>query len=252
MKIKVLASGSKGNSTYIETKNKKILIDMGVTYQYLSQELEKINISPKDIDLILITHTHNDHIKGLQSLVKKTNLKVYVTYGMIKDLASKIPLDNIKILEEETIIDDLKIELIHTSHDVESVGFIINNLDKSIVYITDTGYINKKYNEKLSNKNIYIIESNHDEKMLMNGPYPYILKQRVISDKGHLSNKTTAKLLSTIIGPNTEKIILAHISENNNTEELAYNTTQEELEKKNIEKEILIAKQYESLDMIEV
>ena len=199
MTIKVLASGSKGNATYIETTNLKLLIDMGITYQYLVNELSEINVDPKQIDFILITHTHNDHIKGLQSLVRKTNLKVLITSGMIEELRKKIPMENLQILEDETIIDDIKISLIHTSHDVESVGYIIENNQKSFVYITDTGYINKKYIPVLTNKELYIIESNHDEKMLMDGPYPYILKQRVISDKGHLSNHTTGKLLSEII-----------------------------------------------------
>ena len=104
----------------------------------------------------------------------------------------------------------------------------------------------------MKNKNVYIIESNHDEEMLMEGPYPYILKQRVISDHGHLSNITTASYLQDIIGDKTKIIILAHISENNNTPELAYQTTKDMLEENNLDKEVIIAKQYESLDEIEV
>lgn len=252
MKIKVLASGSKGNCTYIETEKLKILIDMGITYQYLVNELNALNISPNNLDFILITHTHNDHIKGLQSLVRKTNIKVLITNGMKDDLLKKIPIENIQIISDETIIEDTKISLIHTSHDVESVGYIVENNHKSFVYITDTGYINKKYIPTLSNKELYIIESNHDEKMLMDGPYPYILKQRVISDKGHLSNHTTGKLLSEIIGNNTRKVVLAHISEKNNTEELAYKTVKDILDSKNINIDIELAKQYESLEVIEV
>ncbi|MDD6223616.1 MAG: MBL fold metallo-hydrolase [bacterium] len=252
MKVKVLSSGSKGNCTYIETTSLKILIDIGTTYQYLASELEKINITTHDLDFVLITHTHSDHIKGLQSLVKKTNLKVYITPGMISVLQEKIPLENLRNLEETNIFNDLKIDLIHTSHDVESVGYILESNNKSLIYITDTGYVNKKYIPRLTNKNLYIIESNHDEKMLMNGPYPYVLKQRVISDKGHLSNHATAKLLKEVVGPSTERIILAHISEHNNTEKLAYEYTKKELEKKQIAKEIMIAKQNESLEMIEV
>jgi len=252
MKIKVLASGSKGNSTYIETNNLKLLIDMGITYQYLANELSEIDIDPKELNYILITHTHNDHIKGLQSLVRKTNIKVLVTEGMIEELVKKIPFEKLQILEDETVIEDIIINLIHTSHDVESVGYIIESNHKSFVYITDTGYINKKYIEALSNKELYIIESNHDEKMLMDGPYPYILKQRVISDKGHLSNHTTGKLLTEVVGARTKQIVLAHISEKNNTEELAYKTVREMLNSKNIKTDIKIAKQYESLDIIEV
>lgn len=252
MKVKVLASGSKGNSTLIRTDNINILIDMGITYQYLATELEKINLSPKDIKAILITHTHNDHIKGLSSLVKKTNLRVYVLEEMVGELIKKIPSDNIFIYQEPLELEDIKINLIRISHDVAGTGFIIKHNNHSLVYLTDTGYINRKYLPLMRDKDVYIIESNHDEKMLMDGPYPYILKQRVISDKGHLSNKTTAEYLLETVGEHTKHIILAHISEKNNTEELALNTTKELLEQNNIHKNIIIAKQYESLEEIEV
>lgn len=252
MKVKVLASGSKGNSTLIQTDELNILIDIGITYQQLTIELEKVGLTPKDISSILITHTHSDHIKGLPILVKKTNLKVYALEEMIEELQRKVPLDNIFLYQNLLKIGDLKIKIIRISHDVEGVGFIIEQNYHTLVYITDTGYINRKYLPLLKNKDIYIIESNHDEEMLMEGPYPYILKQRVISDKGHLSNKTTAEYLLESVGDNTKKIILAHISEKNNTEELALNTTKNLLEKNGIYKEIIVAKQYESLEEIEV
>ncbi len=252
MKVKVLASGSKGNSTLIQTEKLKILIDMGVTYQYLASELEKVNVSPKELDAILITHTHSDHIKGLASLVKKTNLRVYVLEEMVEELAKKIPKENLFLYDNPLILEDLKINLIRISHDVEGVGFVLEEKNHSLVYITDTGYINEKYFPLLKNREVYIIESNHDEEMLMEGPYPYILKQRVISDKGHLSNSTTANYLLEVVGEKTKKIILAHISENNNTEKLALETTKNLLEKNHIHKEVIIAKQYESLDEIEV
>lgn len=252
MKVKVLASGSKGNSTLIRTDNINLLIDMGINYQYLASELEKVKLTPKDLNAILITHTHNDHIKGLASLVRKTNLRVYVLKEMVEELIKKIPSDNIFIYQEPLELEDLKINLIRISHDVEGTGFIIEHNNHSLVYITDTGYINKKYFSLMKNKNTYIIESNHDEKMLMEGTYPYVLKQRVISDKGHLSNKTTSQYLLEVVGENTENIVLAHISEHNNTEELALSTTKELLEENGIYKNIIIAKQYESLDEIEV
>lgn len=252
MKVKVLASGSKGNSTLIQTNRLNILIDIGITYQQLTIELEKIGLTPRNINTILITHTHSDHIKGLPILVKKTNLKVYVLEEMVEELQRKITLDNIFLYENPLEIEDLKINLIRISHDVEGVGFVIEHNNHSLVYITDTGYINRKYLPLIKNKDVYIIESNHDEEMLMEGPYPYILKQRVISDKGHLSNKTTAEYLLESVGENTKKIVLAHISEKNNTEELALNTTKNLLEENGIYKEIIIAKQYESLEEIEV
>lgn len=252
MKVKVLASGSKGNCTLIQTDMINILIDIGITYQQLIVELEKLNLTPKDISAILVTHTHSDHIKGLPVLVKKTNLKVYVLEEMINELKNKISLDNIFLYEDPLEIEDLKMNLIRISHDVEGVGFVIEHNYHSLVYITDTGYINRKYLPLIKNKDVYIIESNHDEEMLMEGPYPYILKQRVISDKGHLSNKTTAEYLLESVGENTKKIVLAHISEKNNTEELALNTTENLLKENGIYKEVIVAKQYEALEEIEV
>ena len=252
MKIKVLASGSKGNATLIRTDRINLLIDCGVTYQYLCSELEKVNVNPKDLDAILITHTHSDHIKGLASLVKKTNLDVYILESMYEEIRNKIPSENINYYEDNLLLEDLKIKTFKISHDVDGVGFIIEQGNNSLVYVTDTGYINKDNLKLLKNKNLYVIESNHDEKMLMEGPYPYILKQRVISDKGHLSNTTTAEYLLDIVGSNTQTIILAHISENNNTPELALETTKNLLEENNIKKDIIVAKQYESIEEIEV
>lgn len=252
MKVKVIASGSKGNCTLIQTDKIKILIDMGIGYQALASELEKINLVPQDINAILITHTHSDHIKGLSQLVKKNNLKVYILEEMEEEILKKISNPNLHLYDNPLLLEDLTINLIRISHDVEGVGFIIDHNNHSLVYITDTGYINRKYIPLMKNKDLYIIESNHDEEMVMEGPYPYILKQRVISDKGHLSNHTTAEYLLETVGSNTKKIILAHISEKNNTEELALKTTKELLENNGIYKDIILAKQYESLEEVEV
>lgn len=251
MKFKVLASGSKGNCTVIISDEAKIIIDMGISYQTLKKSLEEDSLSLNDFTGILITHCHKDHTNGLASLVKHTRLKVYIPIKMYDSLKELISRDDCIFIEDNFKINDLKIELIHTSHDATaSVGYIIENNNKSLVYVTDTGYINRKYLTKMLKKECYIIESNHDEKMLMDGPYPRFLKERVISDKGHLSNTTTAKYLQKIIGNNTKMIVLAHLSETNNTEELAYNTTKELLSDKSIE--ILVARQHESTAIIEV
>lgn len=251
MRFKVLASGSKGNCTVIMTDEAKIIIDMGISYQTLKKSLEEDSLSLNDFTGILITHCHKDHTNGLASLVKHTRLKVYIPIKMYDSLKELISRDDCIFIEDNFKINDLKIELIHTSHDAPaSVGYIIENNNKSLVYVTDTGYINRKYLNKMTEKDCYIIESNHDEKMLMDGPYPRFLKERVISDKGHLSNTTTAKYLQKIIGDNTKRIVLAHLSETNNTEELAYNTTKDLLNDKDIE--VLVARQHESTAIIEV
>jgi len=251
MKIKTLASGSKGNCTIVLCDKTNLIIDMGISYLTLKRSLEENSLSFQDFSGILITHCHNDHIKGLASLVKNTNLNVYIPEAMYESLKEYVPYPKCKFIEDKFTINDVEIELIHTSHDApSSVGFIIEQNGKSLVYVTDTGYINRKYLTKMVGKDTYLIESNHDEVMLMDGPYPRFLKERVISDKGHLSNHTTAKYLKKIIGPNTKTIILAHLSENNNTEEKAMEAMiEEELDKK---VDIVIARQHEEGPMIEV
>ena len=252
MKVSVLSSGSKGNTTYIETKNAKILIDAGNSSKYILEKLQELNVNPNDIDAILITHIHVDHVKGLPVLLKKINPTVYMTEKMHPYLDY---IENYIIIDRDIInIKDIEVNVIKTSHDTDdSVGYIINNEGKSIVYITDTGYINRKYFDLLKNRNIYIMESNHDVEMLNNGKYPFELRQRILSDKGHLSNYDSAKYLSTFIGNNTKYILLAHLSEENNTQELAYDTLNERLNKENIHVDnIIIAKQNQETELINI
>ena len=164
-------------------------------------------------------------------------------------------LENYHIINEEILkIKDMLIEVIKTSHDTEdSVGYIINNKGKSIVYITDTGYINKKYFENLKNKDLYIMESNHDIEMLNNSSYPFATRQRILSDKGHLSNYDSAKYLAKFIGDKTKYILLAHLSEENNTKELAYNTLIDRLNKENINVEnIIVTRQNKETEFISI
>lgn len=253
MKIKIIASGSKGNCTLILCDNTKLLVDIGIPLSYLKSSLDNMNIDIDSLDGILITHTHSDHIKGLLQLVKKHKIKVYASIELLYDLVNLIPIESIIVVENQFLINDVKISLIETSHDVISYGFIIEHNNKEAVYITDTGYINKKHFNITANKDIYIIEANHDEEMLMNGPYPYHLKQRVIGDKGHLSNRYTGKYLDKVIGDNTKYILLAHISENNNTYDLALEQVKEELNdsKFNLDN-IIVAYQNEETEMVEV
>lgn len=255
MKIKVIASGSKGNSTLVTSNNSKILIDAGVNYKRIKDTLDKMNIDINTIDGILITHTHSDHIGCLASLIKKINIPVFIKEELYSEIKKIIPSENIVLVEGNNItINDLEIEFLSISHDVAAYAFVISDEKTKILYLTDSGYINRKYYEKLKNLDVYIIESNHDEKMLMEGPYPYILKQRVISDKGHLSNKYTGKFLNKVIGDRTKYILLAHLSENNNTIELALKQVNDEL-KDNIfynNLEIRDAKQHIETELVEV
>ena len=255
MRVCLLSSGSKGNSCLVETKEAKILIDLGTTCQYVCNELDKLDVNPRDIDAILITHTHVDHINGIKSFIRKYHTKIYVTDVLKELLEKEIGSFDYELYDgKSAVIKDLSIEYIKTSHDAKgSIGFILNEGKKSMVYITDTGYINKRYIEKLSNKNLYILESNHDVYMLKNGPYPYFLQQRVVGDKGHLSNAQASSYLCDFIGDNTKKIVFAHLSEKNNTPEKVIETFNEKLVENNMKfYNYIIAKQNEPTEVIEI
>ncbi len=251
MKVQTIASGSKGNCTIVLCNDTNLIIDMGISYLTLKNSLEENSLSFDNFNGILITHCHKDHTKGLSSLIKKTNIPVYIPEKMYDSIKEYVPYPRCIIIDDEFYINDVKINLLHTSHDAPcSVGFIIRHNDKSLVYITDTGYINRKILNNIVGVDCYIIESNHDEVMLMDGPYPRFLKERVISDKGHLSNITTAKYLKKIVGKNTKNIILAHRSETNNTEDKILEAINNVELDKNIN--IYIAKQNEEGPLIEV
>ena len=255
MKLAVLSSGSRGNCALIQTGSTKILIDLGVTKSYVEEKLAELKVDPEEINAILITHTHVAHIQGLKVFLKKYHPKLYVNKTILSLLKEYIDDFSYVVYETNNFkIGDVDIQVIKTSHDVSgSVGFIIKNNEKSLVYITDTGYINNKYHESLRNHNLYVIESNHDVEMLMNGKYPFHLKKRILSDKGHLSNDDASYYLSEFIGSDTNTIILAHLSDDNNTYEKAINTLTGVLKSKNkMVKNIIVAKQKQTTDWIEV
>ena len=252
MKICVLASGSKGNSSYIETDKTKSLVDLGMSAGYIAKSLKSIGVDPSEIQRVFITHAHTDHVAGLKVFLKKYHPVVYLTKKMEDELG--IEIEDKVYIDDNTSIDDLDVTVIKTSHDAaDSNGYVFSSGGKSIVYITDTGYIHVKNFEKLKNKSLYVFESNHDVRLLREGKYPYYLQQRILSDKGHLSNKDSAYYLSNFIGDKTEQIILIHLSEENNRPEVALKTLLDTLEKKGVRiPDIEIAMQRESTELIEL
>lgn len=251
MKVAVLASGSKGNCTYVATKHHQVLIDIGTSSLQIEKKLRSINIDPKSIDSIFVTHAHKDHTAGINVFYKKYHPTVYMTDKIYKEANLKI--DNYTNLTEEMQLGDLKVIPIPTSHDArDSRGYILESDDKSMVYMTDTGYINEKYDSLLKNRNIYVMESNHDIELLMsNEHYPHYLKMRILGDEGHLSNEESARCLAKYIGRKTEKIFLAHLSEENNSPELALANLRNTLKKKGIPFDnIEVASQKEISEMV--
>lgn len=251
MRICVLASGSKGNSTLIQTKHSNTLIDIGLSNLSIEKKLISLGVDPDKIDNVFITHTHIDHVAGLKVFIKKHNPSVFLTQKMYDELSQTIEFNNYVIIEGDIFINDLNVKYFKTSHDApDSVGYVFSDGDKEFVYVTDTGYINKKYFDLLTNKDIYVFESNHDVNLLMDNPnYPYQTKQRILSDKGHLSNKDSSFYLSKFVGNKTKHIILAHLSEQNNDKDIALNTLKEKIGN---EVNIMVATQDEMTELVEV
>lgn len=254
MKICVLSSGSKGNATYIETNEHKILVDAGRNSKYLAECLTKIGVNPNDIDYVLISHNHKDHISALKVFSNKYRPTLLLSQKIFEQLPEIRDYDDIEIYEDEIKLNNLRIYCIKSSHDaIDSRNFIFEEDGKSVVYVTDTGYINQKNFRILNNRNIYLFESNHDIEMLMNGPYPKFLKQRVVGSNGHLSNKDSSFYLSKLVGPKTKKILLMHLSEVNNTEKKALETIKDTFKEYEIPfNDIKCAKQDEISEVIEL
>jgi len=224
MKICNLASGSTGNCTFISTSKYKILIDLGKTKKYLVEKLNSIGVDYQDIDYVFLTHTHDDHTSALKTFLKNHKAKLVITQKMFMELRE---IDNLNILiyEDDPEIEGLDIKSYRMSHDTgDTRAFVITEGESSLVYITDTGYVNSRYFKELKGKSLYFIESNHDIEMLTHGPYPEWLQKRVLSDVGHLSNKFAGIYLSKLIDQNTKNILLLHLSEKNNSEECALQT----------------------------
>lgn len=252
MRVVVLASGSEGNSTYIETEEVKLLIDLGKNTKYIKTQLENIGVNPEDIDYVLISHTHKDHTSALKTFTNRYKPTILLSQEMFYELAEIKEYEKIMIYDDNLYLKDLIVRTIKSSHDApDARNFILENKGKSVVYVTDTGYVNRKYFEILRNREIYLFESNHDIEMLLNGPYPKWLKTRVVGSYGHLSNKDSSFYLSKLIGENTQKIVLMHLSHINNTEEKALEMIHETFKEYEINfQNIVCAKQSEITEVL--
>ena len=254
MKFKVIASGSKGNMTYIETDEAKILVDVGISMREASR---RTDIDFDDIDAIIITHEHGDHTKFLRTIAKKTNAIVYIHKATLESYFNREHQEfnlKVKYIEPnmEYDIKDLKFETLKLSHDVPCLGFIFHHGDKSLGYITDTGFLPLPYIEKLRAVDSLVIESNHDVEMLYNSERDWRLKERIYSVKGHMSNYICGQILNTVVqDQRIRNVVLAHLSEECNNEEIAVDTILELIEGDYIPS-ILIAKQDVSMKLIEV
>lgn len=225
-----LFSGSSGNSYYIGSASAGILVDAGRTAKQLCEMLSGCGIDTETIQAIFVTHEHSDHVKGLRVLASRYHIPVYTSAGTLRALDEMGCLNEkfeSGVIGKEGIeCAGMYIKPFHTSHDsAESVGYLIHTHDGRTVGVsTDLGYMSDEVRFALTKTDLLVLESNHDIGMLNNGPYPYPLKKRILSNIGHLSNLACAEELCGFAKNGTTRFVLAHLSSENNTPELAYQT----------------------------
>ena len=236
-----LSSGSSGNCQYIETDRVRILVDSGFSGKRIESLLSSINVRPDEIDYILVTHEHIDHVKGVGVLSRKYDIPIYAnekTWISMACLIGNIDDKNIRIFKSEKAfeLEGLGVYPFKISHDsAEPVGYCFHYGNIKISIMTDTGWVNDNMKEAIKGSSLYLIESNHDLEMLKVGKYPWPLKKRIMGDKGHLSNDDAGKIISEIISGNGEIALLGHLSQENNFPLLAYKTVKNILEDSGID-----------------
>jgi phosphoribosyl 1,2-cyclic phosphodiesterase len=225
-----LFSGSSGNSYYLGDDNSGILLDIGRNCKQTTEMLNSLGISPEAIKGIFVTHEHGDHVKGLRVFASKFKTPVWATDGTIGalermgELNGKFPYYQ---MQEGVSVGGMEVYSFRTSHDcAESCGYRVHMPDGKVFSLaTDLGFVSDEVRDGIKGSDYLVIESNHDVGMLNNGPYPYVLKQRILSNRGHLSNDSCASLLPELIKEGTRQFMLAHISRENNMPELAFQTS---------------------------
>lgn len=230
-----LFSSSSGNCTYIGSSDGGILIDAGVSAKQISLGLDEIGVDESEINAIFVTHEHSDHIKGLRVFASKYNIPVYATAGTLSELEKAGVLNgkfSTSVIEGEIECGGQLIKPFRTSHDVaESCGFSVTTGDgRQLCVATDTGIVTDEMREALTGSDLVLIESNHDIGMLRNGSYPYMLKRRILSDTGHLSNLACGEFVTELIKSGTTRFVLGHLSKENNIPALAYRTSKAALD----------------------
>ncbi|SHI93042.1 MBL fold metallo-hydrolase [Parasporobacterium paucivorans] len=238
MNITTIASGSTGNCIYVGSGDTHILIDAGISKKRIEEGLmNSVGISLKDISAILITHEHIDHTNGLGVVLRKYDIPVYATQETVQEILTIGSLGKMQSEHFNTIrpdeffhVDDLRIKPFMISHDAANpVAFRLEDKDRTLAVLTDLGRYDDYIMENIAGADAILLEANHDVNMVQTGSYPYYLKQRILSDKGHLSNENAGKLLSGFLHDKVRHIVLGHLSRENNYDMLAYETVRTEI-----------------------
>lgn len=256
----VLSSGSKGNCFLVRYKNTQILIDVGVTFKYYANCMEILGLDPHKLDAIFISHEHSDHVGGAGVMHRKTSAPIYISQPTWVYSEKKIgKMTSTPIFfktNTDFIVSELVVHPFSSVHDaIDGSNFLIFPVDKpddKLAIVTDCGYSTNLLKNNLKKTSTIILESNHDVQMLKTGPYEWHLKQRILSRNGHLSNVQASDLIDEIVTEQHKRIILAHLSEINNTPDIAYKQMKSVLDKKNFKVDLQVSGQYEATALYEV
>lgn len=252
----VLASGSRGNSTYLSIGGLKLLIDCGLSCKGVEQRLAGIGVNPDEIDAVLLSHEHHDHVRSIHTFCRRHETPLISTEKTFraarleeKKLDCFMPIQVGRVCTELNGVEIFPCPLPHDA--VEPVGFILAADGLRISVITDLGYPTDLVAHEIRGSDVLIMESNHDPHMLKMSGYPWELKQRIMSRRGHLSNGDAADLIARSVGDNTRKVILAHLSEENNHPDIAVMTTMQKLNGRTIELEVALQNRSTALFRLE-
>ena len=219
MKLLSIASGSSGNCYYVGNSATHLLVDVGISCKRVENALKDEGIKPSELDGVLVTHEHIDHVKGIGVLARKHGVPIYATAGTIAEMKKMTSLGSI----DEGLFHEIRPDEKILIKDITGDG-------KKVSIATDMGNYNDYIVDKLDNSDIMVVEANHDVRMLEAGPYPYYLKRRILGNYGHLSNELSGQLIYRLLNDHVKGILLGHLSKENNFEELAYETVKLELE----------------------
>lgn len=227
MKVINLSSGSDGNLTYVETENARVLVDVGLSCKEIETRLALLGLKGRDIDGIIITHEHSDHIKGADVFSRKYSLPIYAhneVWSTLYNKLSKVPERSKKIFTEDFAIKDITFQPFEVPHDVKCFGYSLSEGNKRISIMTDLGHTDERIFNAVKGSQLVYVEANHDINMLKHcEKYPLSLRMRIAGKNGHLSNDDSACFIEKLVNTGTRQIVLSHLSRENNTPELAYN-----------------------------
>ncbi|MEH7109161.1 MULTISPECIES: MBL fold metallo-hydrolase [Bacillaceae] len=250
LRYSILASGSTGNALYVESDEHSFLVDAGFSGKQMELLFQQIDRDISKLSGIFVTHEHSDHIKGVGILARKYKLPVFAnekTWHAMENLVGAVPTEQKFVFNTETVksFGSVEIESFGVSHDAaEPMFYVFHHAGKKLVLITDTGYVSDRMKGIISNADVYVFESNHDVQMLRMGRYPWNIKRRILSDVGHVSNEDAALAMSDVVGDNTKRIYLAHLSLDNNMKDLARMAVSQTLQSRGI----MVGEQFDLCD----